>query len=275
MVMPPPPPPGQGRVFLGEYQGREVAIKAVHGLRGNTDGSPASRREGMVQVSAGGINVDDGSLNADHLPPTVHLQFEALLMTLVSGHPNIVETYKCLASWRDMTDAMAEELVAACNKGKVTGSRSLSLDGYLNQRWWLTQSPLQVIQYEWFMIMEYCSLGSLWSAIVGGVFHHPATVARRTANANDVTLGSSTKTAAAMHWDALAVIDTLADVVEALTFLHSNGIVHGDLKVRTMNELLNKSGLDKSPTLPLSTSPRLPIYSWLPTTRMREDLRPS
>ncbi len=162
MVMPPPPPPGQGRVFLGEYQGREVAIKAVHGLRGNTDGSPASRREGMVQVSAGGINVDDGSLNADHLPPTVHcLQFEALLMTLVSGHPNIVETYKCLASWRDMTNEVAAELVAACNKGKVRAVQeccSILIYNVGDS----TQSALQIVQYEWFMIMEYCSLGSLW-----------------------------------------------------------------------------------------------------------------
>ncbi len=33
------------------------------------------------------------------------------------------------------------------------------------------------------------------------------------------------------EWDAVAVLDTLADVASALRFLHSNGIVHGDLKV--------------------------------------------
>ena len=34
------------------------------------------------------------------LPP----QLEALLMSLLStGHPNIVHTYKCLASWRDLS----------------------------------------------------------------------------------------------------------------------------------------------------------------------------
>lgn len=30
------------------------------------------------------------------------IQLEALLMTMLSGHPNIVHTYKCLASWRDL-----------------------------------------------------------------------------------------------------------------------------------------------------------------------------
>ena len=51
-----------------------MAVKAVHGLRGQSDlnmeDDQRSRREGMVQ-------------------------FEALVMSLVSGHPNIVETFKC------------------------------------------------------------------------------------------------------------------------------------------------------------------------------------
>ena len=40
-------------------------------------------------------------------------------MSLVSGHPNIVETFKCLASWRDMGTEAAGELQAACNQGQV------------------------------------------------------------------------------------------------------------------------------------------------------------
>jgi hypothetical protein len=30
-----------------------------------------------------------------------------------------------------------------------------------------------MVQYEWFMIMEYCSLGTLWHAMRSGAFHHP------------------------------------------------------------------------------------------------------
>ena len=47
-------------VFLAEYQGRQVAVKAVHGLRGQTDlaheDGQRSRREGMVQVWLHGYN---------------------------------------------------------------------------------------------------------------------------------------------------------------------------------------------------------------------------
>ena len=54
-----------------------------------------------------------------HTPPPSLRQFEALIMSLVSGHPNIVETFKCLASWRDMGTEAAGELQAACNQGQV------------------------------------------------------------------------------------------------------------------------------------------------------------
>lgn len=78
------PPSGYGRVFLGQYGEQQVAVKAVFGerrlgVRGEDDVEVElqERRERMVQL-------------------------EALLMSLLSGHPNIVQTYKCLASWRDL-----------------------------------------------------------------------------------------------------------------------------------------------------------------------------
>ncbi len=40
----------------------------------------------------------------------------------------------------------------------------------------LFRQAVQTVQYEWFMIMEYCSLGTLWHAMRGGAFHHPPTV---------------------------------------------------------------------------------------------------
>ncbi len=50
---------GYGRVFLGEYQGQTVAIKAVHGIRGGDVNKEKvderSVREGMVQVRCGGV----------------------------------------------------------------------------------------------------------------------------------------------------------------------------------------------------------------------------
>ena len=112
---------GFGRVFLGEYEGvGQVAIKAVFGERalgveGESQGSDEENRERMVQM-------------------------EALLMSLLSGHPNIVHTYKCLASWRD---------------AGVTGR--IQTDGIMS-----------TIQYEWFMIVEYCGKGSLWAVLTSG-----------------------------------------------------------------------------------------------------------
>ena len=38
------------------------------------------------------------------------MQLEALLMSLLSGHPNIVQTYKCLASWRDLAGQSAGQV---------------------------------------------------------------------------------------------------------------------------------------------------------------------
>ena len=73
---------GFGRVFLGEYAGvGQVAIKAVFGERSlGVDGELAA----------------EGSQEAVEENRERMVQMEALLMSLLSGHPNIVHTYKCL-----------------------------------------------------------------------------------------------------------------------------------------------------------------------------------
>lgn len=117
---------GFGRVFLGEYDGiGQVAIKAVFGERafGVDD-----EREGLEAPEG----VEE---NRERM-----VQMEALLMSLLTGHPNIVHTYKCLASWRD---------------AGVTGR--IQTDGIMS-----------TIQYEWFMIVEYCGKGSLWAVLTSG-----------------------------------------------------------------------------------------------------------
>jgi hypothetical protein len=104
-------------------------VKAVHGMRfckedtGEEDDA-TTRRESMVQVCSY-LNLMlcmSDSVHevtyADHQSCCLS-QFEALLMSLLSGHPNIVETYKCLSTWRDMSHEVVSELVAACNKFQV------------------------------------------------------------------------------------------------------------------------------------------------------------
>ncbi|GAX72582.1 hypothetical protein CEUSTIGMA_g38.t1 [Chlamydomonas eustigma] len=252
---------GYGKVFLAEYQGRPAAVKAVHGMR-------------LFQESTG--EEDDAAARRESM-----IQFEALLMSLVSGHPYIVETYKCLSTWRDMSHEVVSELVAACNKG---------------------QNPLTMVQYEWFMIMEYCSLGTLWHAMRSGAFHHPSQGGRlqsrlsspllsdaeyasshltepaealnkamsdkdpssdrswdlsKFSNKSQVKRGSATglpimavrdsatscNTHGLVEWDAWAVCKTLLETVVALQFLHTNGVVHGDLKAA--NILLSAQNIDQ------------------------------
>ncbi len=45
-------------------------------------------------------------------------------MSLVSGHPNIIKTHKCLASWRDLTNQAATDLRSAMSSGQVGGPLS-------------------------------------------------------------------------------------------------------------------------------------------------------
>lgn len=96
-------------MFLGQYGEQQVAVKAVFGerrlgVRGEDDVEVElqERRERMVQL-------------------------EALLMSLLSGHPNIVQTYKCLASWRDLQGQGAGQVQVRQRHGCVcAASPSLS-----------------------------------------------------------------------------------------------------------------------------------------------------
>ncbi|GAX81958.1 hypothetical protein CEUSTIGMA_g9386.t1 [Chlamydomonas eustigma] len=117
---------GFGRVYLGQYGDRNVAIKAVFGekrmgVRDEAEADDDDKREKMVQL-------------------------EALLMSLIStGHPNVVHTYKCLSSSRDLVGPDQ-------SNGLVNG-------------------PSGMIQYEWFIVMEHCAKGSLWGQLMSGTWH--------------------------------------------------------------------------------------------------------
>uniref|UniRef100_A0A7R9YSM5 Protein kinase domain-containing protein n=1 Tax=Chlamydomonas euryale TaxID=1486919 RepID=A0A7R9YSM5_9CHLO len=176
---------GFGRVYLGTYGDQQVAIKAVFGERAlnlpgmdQDDAETQERRERMIQL-------------------------EALLMSMLSGHENIVHTYKCLASWRDLGGASGGVVPDACGS----------------------------IQYEWFIVMEYCSEGSLWDNLMTATFH---------GDADPLVL---TKSPGLVRWDAWASLELLKEVARALQFLHDNGVVHGDLKAA--NVLMAESMLDR------------------------------
>ncbi|KAG1663765.1 hypothetical protein FOA52_011816 [Chlamydomonas sp. UWO 241] len=191
---------GFGRVYLGLYNQQQVAIKAVFGERslplpGMANGDEVEtqeRRERMVQL-------------------------EALLMSMLTGHPNIVHTHKCLASWRDLA-------------GPGRGGGHVPDQGGTS------------IQYEWFIIMEYCSDGSLWDNLMTGTFHTKAD----TAAVEDVRRSSSgtvDDSNGLLRWDAWASLELLKETAGALHFLHENGVVHGDLKAA--NVLMAESIKDR------------------------------
>ncbi|GAX85073.1 hypothetical protein CEUSTIGMA_g12493.t1 [Chlamydomonas eustigma] len=179
---------GYGRVYLGYSNGKRVAVKAVFGEK---DHVPLD-------------DVDLEVITVDRRESMV--QFEALLMFLLTGHPNIVQTHKCLASRRDMSTA--EGLISS-------------------------------VQYEWFIIMEYCAQGSLWEALSSGDFHTDQASEQRLCD-------NEPESEPSVHyilWDAWACLEILKEVVRALSFLHDNDVIHGDIKAG--NVLLADKDLDR------------------------------
>ncbi|GAX75316.1 hypothetical protein CEUSTIGMA_g2761.t1 [Chlamydomonas eustigma] len=226
---------GSGVVYLGRYEGQAVAVKLVSGVR----------------FKPGESNKDDLGSLGDRDKETQELkenmiQLEALLMSLLNGHPNIVRTYKCLSS---LTEA----------KG---------LDKSLRDAWATKQDSVGMpsgVKYEWYLVMEFCAKGSLWHELRVDTFHRemPSSLdnptkdlIRRATNragisshlrrSMDAGCGNGPvekKSSNVMLWDAWASLETLKEVARALSYIHGHGLVHGDLKAG--NVLLADSALDR------------------------------
>ena len=88
--------------------------------------------------------------------------------------------------------------------------------------------------------MELCTAGSLWSALLKRTFHREHSMQ---------TLGQRAPQQAQLQgapptvWDAWSTLETLREVASAVSFMHENRIVHGDLKAA--NVLLCPSHKDR------------------------------
>jgi len=85
-----------------------------------------------------------------------------------------------------------------------------------------TMEPVEgTDSYVTWIIMEYCNMGSLHSAIKNRMFFHSAETAKPM---------------------LLSILLTARDIAQAMDYLHKQHIVHGDLK--TQNVLLKQSPAD-------------------------------
>eukprot|EP00798_Chlamydomonas_sp_ICE-L_P020513 gene20513-27304_t len=181
---------GYGLIFLGEHDGITVAVKAVHGEK-YVRNLPECVLEGDEEDeddAAAQVNIDQQTRDEQMA------QLEAVLMSLMQ-HENIVTTFKILSCFQ-LTDAKDTTQMAKT--------------------------------YQWFIIMEYCSVGSLTQALTRCTFHSAS-----------MTVGIEPL----LEWDAWGALETLKEVVRALMYLHSNGILHGDLKAG--NVLLSSNNKDR------------------------------
>eukprot|EP00798_Chlamydomonas_sp_ICE-L_P024634 gene24634-10255_t len=137
---------GFGSVFVGDWDGREVAVKVVAGR--NMEGT-----KGQIQ----------------HEQMT---QLEAILMTIVD-HDNVVRTYKVMCG-SDMVagDPAAQPVVDHDNVVRtykvMCGSDMVAGDPAAEPG---VKSPASKQTPSFYIIMENARFGSLWAGLVVGRFH--------------------------------------------------------------------------------------------------------
>jgi serine/threonine protein kinase len=109
-----------------------------------------------------------------------------------------------------------------------------------------TSSAPVVSRWEVRLVLEFCDRGSLRDHLSQpGAFELPAIDAEAAAD-NAAALAAAAAPSTPTRRDVLAVLDTALEIAQAMVHLHSEGIVHADLKARNI--------LLKSSTGPTSTT---------------------
>eukprot|EP00798_Chlamydomonas_sp_ICE-L_P021158 gene21158-28048_t len=197
---------GFGRVYLGDWEGRDVAVKVLDAedpavpwmqkiVKECTD-----RERKMTEV-------------------------EAVVLALVH-HEHIVETLKIVCGTqsfgRSDTAIMEEKHNLLCGSDledeEVEGAA-------------VTPSAATP-QLSFYIVMEYAIHGSLYNGLKFGHFHCEVPESLGGGDNPDLVL-----------WDAWAALETLKEVALGLRYLHSQGVIHGDLKAA--NALLFASTKDR------------------------------
>uniref|UniRef100_A0A383VHP9 Protein kinase domain-containing protein n=1 Tax=Tetradesmus obliquus TaxID=3088 RepID=A0A383VHP9_TETOB len=195
-----------GRVYKGRWKAVTVAVKIIE----HSEGSPGSASSGGKRISA---------------------RREMLVATSIS-HPNVVQTYHIST----MTVARRNALAAAWLKeGAASSSNATSSAAHLAAARAASADDINASSSsnssdgsddeaadneETWMVLEFCDKGSLQRALLQGRF----------------------KRRDSQQPDMIGVYKALLDTASGLDYLHSIGVVHGDLK--TCNVLLKGSARD-------------------------------
>ncbi|WIA11806.1 hypothetical protein OEZ85_011898 [Tetradesmus obliquus] len=195
-----------GRVYKGRWKAVTVAVKIIE----HSEGSPGSASSGGKRISA---------------------RREMLVATSIS-HPNVVQTYHIST----MTVARRNALAAAWLKeGAASSSNATSSAAHLAAAHAASADDINASSSsnssdgsddeaadneETWMVLEFCDKGSLQRALLQGRF----------------------KRRDSQQPDMIGVYKALLDTASGLDYLHSIGVVHGDLK--TCNVLLKGSARD-------------------------------
>jgi len=211
-------------VYRAAWRGKTVAVKLVH--------VPKSSGELLHGWGDKGV----GKAVADQLrEESNYSQDKAERMALIEAvvsmsmqHPNIVRVFRYevhpLAG-----DALGTG-VGAVGKGLRPGRRPAT--GAAEQE----QLEDDSLGWELRLVMEYCSQGTLRSALDRGVFCQPSSSSSQGSHLPNHYVGGGSWSAEAQ--DLSLVLPVALDVARAMLHLHSEGLLHGDLKAS--NVLLDK-----------------------------------